>query len=299
MSKKSIICFGEVLWDCLPRGLFLGGAPFNVAYHLHRLGRQPLMVSSVTNDFLGEETLERMENAGLDTGYVKVRDDLRTGAVKVRIDEAGNASYDILHPAAWDRIELDSDDLRELRYAAALVHGTLAMRDTPNRRTLDDLLHGFEGLKVCDVNLRPSFDDREYALDLMRRADVVKLNDEELEELTGESVGMDSLTAPLEALHSLTGNRRVCVTFGRRGAVFADGDHRVRAPSPDVAVKDTVGAGDAFTAALVDQLLKGADASSDPGFLAWPCALGAFVASCDGAQPDYDPDAVAEDLRGG
>ncbi len=297
MSEKNIICFGEVLWDCLPRGLFLGGAPFNVAYHLHRLGRLPLMVSSVGADFLGEETLERMDRAGLDTGYVKVRDDLRTGAVKVRVNEAGNAAYDILHPAAWDRIELDGDDLRELRYAGCAVYGTLAMRDTPNRKTLERLLDGFGGLKVCDVNLRPSFDDREYGLELMRRADVVKLNEEELEELTGEEVSMDAPETALGALRALTGNERVCVTFGAEGALFAEDGRIVRAASPPVEVRDTVGAGDAFTAALVERLLAGLNAADDPELLEWPCALGAFVASRDGAQPDYDPRDVAEAMR--
>ncbi len=294
MSQKSIICFGEVLWDCLPRGLFLGGAPFNVAYHLHRLGRLPLMVSSVGADFLGEETLERMDRTGLDTGYVKVRDDLRTGAVKVRVNEAGNATYDILHPAAWDRVELDDDDLRELRYAGGIVYGSLAMRDTPNRRTLSRLLDGFGGLKVCDVNLRPSFDDREYGLELMSRADVVKLNDEELEELTGESISIQNPERGLEALRGLTGNERVCVTFGADGALFADDGVIVRAAAPKVEVRDTVGAGDAFTAAFVDRLMSGLAAEEDPDLLEWPCALGAFVAGQDGAQPSYDP----ADLRG-
>jgi len=286
-DRPAAICFGEVLWDCLPRGLFLGGAPFNVAYHLARFDFAARMVSAVGDDFLGGETRARVRRAGVDDAFLRADPELPTGAVQVRLDASGDAEYTILEPVAWDRIEIPDGALPELRQADALVFGALAMRETPNRTTLARLLDGFDGLKVCDVNLRPTFDDLDYARELLGAADLVKLNDAEIERLTGRAASFDRPEAALEALAESTGASRICLTFGGEGAALRAGGSVARAASPEIAVRDTVGAGDAFTAALVDSMARGA---GDPqAQVERACRLGAFVASQDGAQPAYDP----------
>ncbi len=282
----TVVCFGEVLWDCLPQALFLGGAPLNVAYHLRKLGARPRMVSAVGADFLGELVLERMAEFGLETDLIGRTERLQTGAVKVMLNAEGNATYDILHPVAWDRIPVGEAVREAVAAADALVFGSLALRGVHNAEALSQLLELTGPLRVFDVNLRAPYWDREAVLALCRRVDVVKLNDEELAHLTGAEnppVTADAALTLLERLREETGCPRICVTRGAAGAVFLDNTSAYEATPPPVRVADTVGAGDAFTAAFVTSLLRGeADRACAQG-----CALGAFVASRSGAQPPY------------
>ncbi len=285
MSK--VVCFGEVLWDALPQGLFLGGAPLNVAYHLHRLGSEALMVSAVGEDALGEEVAERMKGFGLSTAYIVVRPSLRTGLVKVRVDPAGNASYRILDPAAWDMIDVPDALLASNARFDALVFGSLAMRHEHNFSQLTRLLAVPGVLRVFDVNLRSPFDNPELVFALARHADVIKLNEEEIVKLTG--IDHDPRRSIL-ALSERTGIQRICLTLAARGAILYDQGQWFQARAEPVEVRDTVGAGDAFLAHLVLSMLS--DRVNPGDELARACRLGAFIASQHGATPEYDPSKV-------
>jgi fructokinase len=295
-TAPRIFCFGEILWDCLPHGRFLGGAPFNVAYHAARLGAEAVMVSAVGEDALGAETLARIAARGLATAFITRDPEWPTGTVNVRLDARGNASYCFTDPAAWDRIPVTDEVMAAARGGAVIVFGSLALRHEFNRAALGRLLDLRGPLKVFDVNLRPPYDDVPLVLELARRADALKLNDAELARLTGASPAATGeepgVRAAIEQLAGLTGCGDICVTRGERGALWWRRRVVHAAAAPPVRVRDTIGAGDAFTAALALGLARG-EANTDPArCLRHCCALGAFVASQDGAQPDYEPRSV-------
>ena len=285
--RPRILCFGEVLWDCLPSGPLPGGAPLNVAYHLHRLGAEALVVSAVGRDAPGGEMLAHLAVCGLSTEFIARHDSLPTGTVGVELGADGQPSYVIHRDVAWDAIPCGERILAAARSCDALVFGSLAARTAANRAALAALCDTPGILRVMDVNLRPPFADRAHVLTLARHADWIKLNDHELTELTGiPHEWPHNLLPALENLRTQTRCARVCVTAGALGAaLWADGALHF-AEVPPVQVCDTIGAGDAFTAALLHGLL------TMPGdlsrILQRACALGALVASLPGGQPAYD-----------
>ncbi|HEY6167125.1 MAG TPA: carbohydrate kinase [Verrucomicrobiae bacterium] len=289
-----ILCFGEILWDCLPHGNFLGGAPFNVAYHLHQLGAEALMVSSIGRDEFGRDALQRFAARGLSREFVAEDAGWPTGTVRVQLDARGNASYLFAEPVAWDRIPVNDALLAKAAGSAAIVFGSLALRREANRAAINQLLAMRGPLKVFDVNLRAPFDDVPLVLALARKADVLKLNDTEVARLTGQPPAKladdeRALTKAARDLAHATASPSICVTRGERGALWLLNGKVFTAATPKVEVRDTIGAGDAFTASFTIGLLNG-EARRDPQtLLARACKLGAFVATCDGAQPEYHP----------
>lgn len=290
MQRCDIVCLGEILWDAVPRGLLPGGAPMNLAYHLARLGWRPWLVSSVGQDVLGDELLRRLGEWDIDTTLVRVAPSLPTGLVRVVL-ERGVPRYTILEGVAWDDIRLPAPPPAVLASARALVFGSLAMRTSANRACLEELFRACPtAMKVFDVNLRAPWIDVPMVQALVRRADLVKVNDEELGVLLGSAVAVDSLEAAARRLVTTTDCPRLCVTAGAHGAgLLADGQwHWVQAERVDV--RDTIGAGDAFLSAVVDGVLR--DDRSPAGILAAATRLAAFVAARDGATPPYERDAA-------
>lgn len=182
-TSKRAICFGEILWDSLPRGLFPGGAPMNVAYHLKQLGVQPIPISSVGRDQLGEELLRRLKAWNVDTSGIGLHPTKPTGLARVTLVD-GSPRFEIVEDVAWDAIELSADALGRALQCDAIVFGSLAQRTENNRRQLATLLElNPKALKVFDVNLRPPYDSAEQVWALAQRADFIKLNDQELSRL--------------------------------------------------------------------------------------------------------------------
>lgn len=280
-----VLCFGEVLWDLLPRGRFLGGAPLNVAYHLAQLGCAPVLVSAVGADALGDEALAAATLAGIDTGGTVRQARLPTGSAEVQLDGSGQARFRINQPVAWDEISVST--VLGSPAPDAIVFGSLALRSPGNRAALARLLDVFpQAWTVCDLNLRPPFDDLAPLAPLLGRARLLKLNADEARRLCGRNSSDDDwerMTAELAASH---GGATVCVTLGGDGACLRDGSHSWGLKAPPVEVRDTVGAGDAFTAALVAGRLR-FPGHDWPRVLRAACSLGGFVASRDGAQPAY------------
>jgi fructokinase len=285
--------FGEILWDCLPSGRHAGGAPFNVTAHLAQLGVSASLISAIGRDQLGDEILKVAQDKGVNTQFVRrARVGLGTGTVLVTVDAIGNATYELVQPAAWDEIKVSAAALEAVGKARALIFGSLAGRSPYNLDQLDRLLKVKGPLKFFDVNLRPPFADPPLVMELAKRADVLKLNDGEVGQLaswlrTGKATSDTPRTAEAVAeacatIGEATNVARICVTMAEEGAALWDRGTFVTAPAPKVVVKDTVGAGDAFMAGLMVGLTQGTDTRK---VLENACRLGAFVASHDGATP--------------
>jgi fructokinase len=287
-TLKPVICFGEVLWDSLPRGLFPGGAPINVAYHLQQLGARPIPVTAVGRDQRGEELLRRIQSWGVDTSGVSVNPSKSTGLARVTV-VGGNPTFEIVEDVAWDWIKLPPAVLESAQQSGAVVFGTLAERAKHNRQQLSTLLDLCPtALKVFDVNLRPPYDSTELVWSLARRAGLIKLNDHELSLLSNVPFQPPELADAARLLAKRAGVGRVCVTAGGVGAgLLLDDDWHWEAAKP-VPVRDTVGAGDAFLAALLYGLLQGGNAPAE--ILRRASRLGEFVVTQDGATPAYSVD---------
>jgi|SRR5438105_10646215 len=288
-ARSEILCVGEVLWDALPAGLFLGGAPFNAACHLRAAGLPVSMVSRVGNDQLGEEVLRRCPWYGVGTDLIQLDAERPTGLVRATIDEQGNAEYEIVAPAAWDAIESSDALVRRAAAARAIVFGSVAQRHDITRRTIERLWDS-EALTAFDANLRPPYDDREVVRRSLQRADVVKVSEGELTRIA-DWFGFDgTLRERTAALADSFSCRTVCVTRGKDGATLWNEGRWTEQPGYEVEVRDTVGAGDAFLAVLLAGLLEGA---ADHVILRHANLIGAYVASQLGAVPLDQPAAIA------
>lgn len=290
--NKSVICFGEVLWDILPTGQQPGGAPFNVAVHLHQLGQPVELISRVGDDELGRELLAFIESKGLSTAHVQQGHTHLTGVVKANVDDANEVVYKIVQPVAWDYIQYEPALAELVAQADVLVYGSLVARQSGSRETLYRLLENAQ-FRVFDVNLRPPHYTKEITKYLLDKSHLVKMNHHELAEIM-EWFGRGPVHDRAEAMQWLAERyqlQAVCVTCGADGAMLWTGRRLYRAPGLPVQVRDTIGSGDAFLAAL----LKGWLAAEEPeAMLRFACAAGALVATHQGATPTITATDVAE-----
>ena len=251
------LIFGEVLFDCFPDGSrVLGGAPFNVAWHLRALGAEPHFVSRVGVDPAGEEVLAAMQGWQMDVSGMQRDPDHPTGQVAITLAD-GQPSYEILPDQAYDHI---APPAAEPQGVALVYHGSLALRQQASRRALDEIRTRCAAPVFVDVNLRDPWWDAQTVARLLDGARWCKLNDHELTTLAGPGEPVDAARR-LVARHGL---EQVFVTLGAAGAVAlgTDGDFESVAPARDITVVDTVGAGDAFASTLIAGLLNG-----------WPVAV--------------------------
>ncbi len=261
-SKQStiVVGIGEIVWDIFPDGPRLGGAPANFAYYAKVLGRKAILVSRVGNDELGKRTLSLLSGQGLLTDHVKVHRSHPTGTVKVVLDPAAVPVFTIQENVAWDYLEPYSDLQAIAREASAVCFGSLAFRSAMNRDTINWFLNQVrpDCLRVLDINLRPPFYSKDLVNSLLGLADVLKANEEELNIIGSMfSPSLSDETKALERLLRNYGMKLVALTKGRKGSRLITADGESYHPGFTVDVVDTVGAGDAFTAALVDGLLSG------------------------------------------
>ena len=271
MTKKTYpplpgrpVIFGEVLFDCFPDGeAVLGGAPFNVAWHLQGFKNSPLMISSVGKDVHGDKVRETMQAWGMEASGVQVSDKYPTGQVVVHLQD-GQPSYDIVTDQAYDHItEQAALNVMGKQQAALLYHGSLALRDKESRATLDALLAPHNGEPVIpiflDLNLRDPWWEMALVEKLLQRASWVKLNDEELCEVTRCRLGdKENLQATAKELLERYDLERLIVTLGEQGAFVVSKECIVKGqPVPVKNIMDTVGAGDAFSAVMIVGILQG------------------------------------------
>ncbi len=280
--NKNVVCFGEVLWDVLPTEKIAGGAPMNVSIRLQSLGINSKMISKIGNDELGKELLNIIKEKNVDTSLIQTDFTHSTGEVLVKLDAKGSATYTIVYPSAWDSILITKENIDAVREADAFVFGSLASRNTISRNTLLTLLKEAK-YKIFDINIRSPFYSIEFLKELMDLSDFVKLNDDELLKVA-QALGSktDSIEDNILFLSKLTNTRTICITKGKDGAILYAENQFYRNKGFAVTVADTIGAGDSFLAALLSEILYTNDYQKAVEFA---CAVGALVASCNGANP--------------
>lgn len=255
MNKTPIILgIGEIVWDCLPGGRKLGGAPVNFAYHAMQLGAESYPVSAVGADLLGDETLRSCRSYGLDTRFIQVNR-LPTSRVLVTLDEAGVPSYEIVENVAWDAFEATSDSLALASKADAVCWGSLAQRSPVSADAVRKILSVVPGnaLRVFDINLRQHYYSREVVEKSLELASVLKLNEDELPVVLSLVDAAD-----ITSLMSRYSLDYVIYTAGAAySEIYSPAGLLSHLETPRVEVADTVGAGDSFTAAFVTSLLQG------------------------------------------
>ncbi len=280
--KKVIVGIGELLWDMLPSGKAIGGAPANFAYHAGRLGEEGWVVSAVGDDALGHEILDVLDEKRLHSLVAMV--DKPTGTVQVSLDDAGVPTYTIVEDVAWDHIPFTPKMQDLASRADAVCFGSLVQRNGSRASVLKFLeAVPASALKVFDINLRQHFYTPEILRKSLEIADVLKINDEEIVTLS-EMFGLGS--DPREACRKLIGQyslRFVLLTKGARGSEVISPDEVIPQGVGKVDVVDTVGAGDAFTAAFTVAYLRG-DSLADAQKLAGEVT--AYVCSHKGAMPE-------------
>jgi fructokinase len=294
MNSRIVVGLGELLWDMFPAGMKLGGAPANFAYISNLLGDRGEVASRVGDDELGREAVLCVKKLGGKTDEIQTDGIHPTGTVEVSIDKDGQAKFDIKKSVAWDFLEWTSEWSALAKRCDAVCFGSLAQRSPQSRETVQSFLQEAFKSAVCvfDVNLRQGYHTAELLSASMRIAHVVKLNHEELPVVT-KLCGIESADEKSGAkwLQEKFNLRLVCVTRGARGSLMMGENDSVEHPGFEVKVADTVGAGDAFTAALVHHFLRGASlAEMSEAANQW----GSWVASQVGAMPVPDANRLAK-----
>ena len=284
-QQKKIMCVGEILWDALPQGLFLGGAPFNVACHLKMLNENVVMLSKVGNDVLGNQAIKRILNKNLIKDFIQVDKKHQTGFVDVTLDNNGNAKYEIVEQVAWDFIISNNNGvIKEAETCDIIVFGTLAQRNSITRKTINALLK-LNKINIYDVNLRPPFTDLKIIENSLKAASIVKLNDEEFLKMADWFDINSNLIIGIKQLAKKFNCETVCITKGSKGAIIYRKDKITEHKGFKVKIMDTVGSGDSFLAALIHGIIQ---KYNNEEILNFANAVGAFVATKNGATPNLD-----------
>ncbi len=297
-AKRTIVGLGELLWDLLPSGKQLGGAPANFAYITNLLGDTGVPASRVGHDSLGDEAIQHLDQLGLSASFVQRDPTHRTGTVNVDIDKAGQPRFQILEGVAWDFLEWTPAWQQLAQKTDAVCFGSLAQRSSPSRSTIRSFLQDTrpDAVRIFDVNLRQNFYTAQILAESMTLATLVKLNHEELPRIM--SLCEREHRDEKHSVHRLLSSydlKLVCVTRGNGGSLLLSPDECSEHPGFKVKVADTVGAGDAFTAALVHGYLRGTSLAqiSDTAN-----RIGAWVTSQSGATPTPGPSGLAQALAG-
>ena len=284
MTTPQVICFGEILWDLLPTGKVAGGAPMNVAYQLNQLGVSAGMISRIGQDALGAEIFQFLQSKNVPTAWVQ-RDALHpTGIVNVELNEKGHPAYEIVENVAWDYIEAGPALIETVKAAQAFVFGSLVARSPVSKNSLSTLLENAR-LRVFDVNLRKPFFSKELLGELLPLAQLVKMNDDELDILSGWFGFRGDQQAKSKQVKDYFQLQLLIVTRGEHGALALDHSGFYTHPGYRVDVVDTIGSGDAFLAGYLSRYLQ---EQAPAQCLDFACRMGAFVASRRGGTPVFD-----------
>ena len=286
MNKRYVVGLGEVLWDVLPEGKKLGGAPANFAYHAGQfLGSDnTIAISALGEDKLAEETIAALKEHGLNDLLPRVP--YPTGTVQVQLDEQGIPTYDIKENVAWDNIPFDDDIAEIARNCRAVCFGSLAQRNIVSRTTIQKFLDATpdDCLKIFDINLRQQFYTKEIIQESIRRCNILKINDEELV-LIGRMFGYPGLDIENKCWLILGKYNldMLVLTCGTNGSyVFTPGAVSFQ-ETPKVTVADTVGAGDSFTGSFVGSILGGKSVAEAHRTAV---RVSAYVCTQNGAMPE-------------
>ena len=263
---STITCFGEILWDVLPTSKQPGGAPMNVAADLRNLGLNVQFISRVGSDDLGRELIDFLAQKGIPTDLVQTGQTHLTGVAKANISDSNEVTYKILQPVAWDYIMPEPGLIDVVKQSDVFVYGSLAARSQQTHETLLALL-AVAPRKVFDVNLRAPHYDQPIVEELLHKADIAKLNEHELAELSGwhEPEGRTAdLQKTMQQLRERYNLETLCVTLGADGAALLNDSGFARQVGFPVEVADTIGSGDAFLAGFLYKTLQGKSPQEDP-----------------------------------
>lgn len=281
--NKTIVGLGEALWDCLPNGSKLGGAPANFAYHTSQFGFEAYAVSALGNDALGDQTVKEFDEKQL--RYIMPRVAYPTGTVQVTLDQQGVPTYDIKQGVAWDNIPFTPEVETLAKRTDCVCFGSLAQRSEVSRTTINRFIDAMpnDSLKIFDINLRQNFYTKEIIQDSLRKCDILKINDEELVTIGRlfdyPGLDMENKCWLILGKYNL---KMLVLTCGTNGSyVFAPAEKSFQ-PTPHVDVVDTVGAGDSFTGSFAAAILSGMPLA-DAHRLA--VEVSAYVCTQQGAMP--------------
>lgn len=283
LRVRPVVGLGEIIWDCLPEGKQLGGAPANFAYHARQFGMNAIAVSALGKDSLAAETLEKLDEKGLK--YVLPRVDNPTGTVQVSLNADGVPKYDIKEGAAWDNIPFTPEIQKVAETCQLVCWGSLAQRNAVSRKTIYDFLdHTPEDcLKVFDINLRQNFYNKDIIVESLHRCNILKINDEELV-ILGQMFGYPNLDAENKCWLILGKYNldMLVLTCGVNGSYIFTQGHVWYQRTPQVEVADTVGAGDSFTGSFCAAILNGTPVAEAH---ALAVKVSAYVCTQNGAMP--------------
>ncbi len=260
MDENYVVGIGEVLWDVLPEGKKIGGAPANFACHVSQFGLNGLVISAIGKDRLGDEIINTFNRKGLK--YKLEGTAFPTGAVEVTLDNAGIPEYDIKENVAWDNIPFTEEIRQIASRTQAVCFGSLAQRSPYSRRTINEFLDSMPDngsvIKVFDINLRQNFYNEDVVRESLSKCNILKINDEELviikDMLCLHGCTQKELCGELMTIGNL---RMLILTCGTKGSMVFSQDGVSVLGTPEVQVADTVGAGDSFTAAFISSIIKG------------------------------------------
>lgn len=291
--RDHVVIFGEMLWDCLPTGPVAGGAPMNVALNLHQLGLQSRLISAVGADQDGQNLLDFLKSFDLPLDLVQTKKDKETSKVLVDTSDPENIKYTIVSPVAWDFIEWSEDLDKAVKEADAFVFGTLGVRNNESLKTLLQLLH-HPTLRIFDANLRPPFYDFEVIETLLGFADILKINEDELEVFADYFKTEPTIEGLCTYLDQHFPMEIICITRGAKGAVLYQKGRLIEHPGYQVKFQDSIGAGDAFLSGFVKTYLE---ERAPEEILDFACKLGGFVATQKGGTPRYTEADVLREIR--
>ena len=283
-NRYKVAGIGEVLWDQLPQGDVLGGAPANVAYHASQLGADSYIISAIGKDKLGDEIISLLTAKGINLLISRVAN--QTGTVKVTLDDKGVPDFVITEDVAWDYIELTSESSNLASQLDAVCFGSLAQRNKVSHNAITKFLNLLpeNALKVFDINLRQNFYDKQLISESLTISNVLKINEDELliiAKLFGWKGDEEYLCRKLLDRYEL---KLLAYTCGANGSYLYSKDDKSYIKTPVVKVKDTIGAGDSFTAALMVSFLNGYKLSECHTLAV---DISAFVCENNGAMPEY------------
>lgn len=282
--KRLVVGLGEVLWDMLPEGRKIGGAPVNFAYHAGQFGIDTMAVSAIGNDKLGEDTIAEMNGKHLNHIFPSVP--YPTGSVQVKLDEKGVPAYDIKENVAWDNIPFTNEIESVARNCRAVCFGSLAQRNAVSRNTIRKFIESTPSgcIRIFDINLRQNFYTSNVIRDSLEHCNILKINDEEIMLVSRmfnyDSSNIENVCRTIMEDFSL---EMVILTCGTKGSyIFTKGGVSFM-PTPKVNVADTVGAGDSFTGSFCAAILRGlpvAEAHKKA------VEVSAYVCTQNGAMPE-------------
>lgn len=283
-KTNEVVCFGEILWDVLPDRELPGGAPMNVTHHLTKLGRKATLISRIGADERGTALRKVFEGKEIDISNVQTDQNYRTSIVLATPNEAGDMKYQIVEDVAWDYIQQQASHEALVAGARYFVFGSLATRCDVSRNTLFELME-IPTRKVLDINLRTPFINKNNLEYQLGKAQVLKMNEDELVMVSGWYADIPTLEDKIKLLQDRFQIETVIVTCGAKGAVV-NYDNKFYAHNGfKVNVADTIGSGDSFLAAFLSKFMDDKNVESA---LAFGCTVGAFVATREGGCPEYN-----------